>query len=72
MLGYPIKELYMGILVHRGSRILMARGENLRLCHPRMLHLGRMHAVHGLGQGGALWPAGGRSCSLCGQHPELG
>ena len=25
-LGYPIKELYMGILVHRNSRILRAKG----------------------------------------------
>jgi hypothetical protein len=52
-LGYPVPELYLGILVHRSSRILRAKGVRggLRICYPRLLNLGWLHAVHGMGQG---------------------
>jgi hypothetical protein len=76
-LGYPIKDLYIGILVHRSSRILLAKGGISRYVTPGCSILaGCMQStawatvvLHDLLEAA---PSGSSPFSLCSQHPELG
>ena len=62
-LGYPIKELYMGILVHRSSRILRATVGSL-LMSPHGVRFWQVVCSPPLGPG---W-----CCTICWKRPTLG
>ena len=71
-LGYPVTELYLGILVHRGSRVLRANGAVSDYVTPGCSILaGRMQST--------AWARvvlydllEAAPSPICGNHPELG